>query len=53
MASGSKPRPRKFSTTEWILIGMLVIGIILIALRWDYISQEVSESVRSYFEKAQ
>lgn len=53
MEINTKPGMRKLSTIEWMLIGMLIIGVVLVALRWDYISHEVSQSVRSYFEKTQ
>lgn len=53
MAENGKRTPRKLSTTEWLLVGMLAMGILLVALRWEYISKEVSESVRSYFERAE
>lgn len=53
MAENGKRPPRKLSTTEWLLVGMLAMGILLVALRWEYISKEVSESVRSYFERSE
>lgn len=29
------------------------MGVLLVALRWEYIRKEVSESVRSYFERTE
>lgn len=43
-----KPR-RKLTTNEWLLLGIVLLGIIMVALRWNYISHEVVESFKGYF----
>lgn len=43
-------RRRRLTANEWALIALVALGVLLVLLRWDYISNEVISSVRGYFE---
>lgn len=45
-----KERRRRLSSTEWLLLGMIALGLLMVLFRWDYISTQVSEAVKSYFD---
>ena len=53
MEGHSGRRGHAFSSAEWLLIGMILFGIALVALRWDYIRHEVNESVKRYIERGE
>lgn len=40
---------KKRTTTELLLLGTVIILIILIMVRWEWIQQEVSESISRLF----
>ena len=46
----SERRCRKLTANEWALIGMVLFGLVMVLLRWDYISSEVVRSVSGYFK---
>ena len=53
MEGHSGRRGHAFSPAEWLLIGLILVGIALVALRWDYIRHEVNESVKRYIERGE
>lgn len=53
MEGKKKGSQRTLNINEWLLVGMIAIGVILIALKWEHISHEVSESIHRYFGKAE
>lgn len=43
-----KKARRKLTTNEWVLIGMLIVGLITVALRWEHIGKELAEIWAGY-----
>lgn len=40
---------KRLTKNEWMLIALVVVGILLVALKWESISKAVIESFRAYF----
>lgn len=40
---------KRLTKNEWMLIALVVVGILLVALKWEPISKAVIESFRAYF----
>lgn len=40
---------RHLSAREWALIVAVLLGLVLVIMRWEYISGQVVEGVMSYF----
>ncbi len=43
-------RIKNLTPTEWLLIGTVIILIVLIIRRWDWISKEASEAFSNIFK---
>ncbi len=43
-------KKRRITRHEWVLIGMVALGLILVLMRWDAIRKAVVEAFSAYFQ---
>lgn len=43
-------KKRKITRHEWLLIAMVAVGVLLVLMRWEAISEAVVAAFSAYFE---